>query len=75
VIIKDDACRLRNVGVCHTETLKNVESKVALTRCLTDPLPVHVVARLSVEATFVTEVLSFQTADMSTRPNVVVSDG
>jgi len=43
------------VGVCHTEKLKNVESKVALTRCLTDPLPVLVVDRLTVEATFVSQ--------------------
>ena len=43
------------MGVCRTETLKDVESKVALTRCLTDPLPVHVVDRLTVEATFVSQ--------------------
>ena len=43
------------MGVCHTETLKNVESKVALTRYLTDPLPVQVVDRLTDEAPFVSQ--------------------
>jgi hypothetical protein len=48
----DDAC---NAGVCHTETLKNVGCKVALTRCLTDPVPVNVVALLTVKCIFVSQ--------------------